>query len=178
MTKNDIRKISKSIIIKEKPNKDLIISEKVFSLDEYKLSKSIFVYLSTENEVSTSTIIEQAFRDNKKVYVPVTTDIMTLVRVYPKTKYRAGFLGIKEPETPYDVAQNATIDFTIVPMVAADRRLNRLGHGRGFYDKWLNKNSTFKVGLCFFERVFDEIPIELHDIKMDMVITEKETYKY
>jgi 5-formyltetrahydrofolate cyclo-ligase len=68
------------------------------------------------------------------------------------------------------------IDLIIVPGLAFDRELNRLGFGRGFYDRYLSGCSAFKVGICYDAQIAekDEIPIDCYDVKMDMVITEKE----
>jgi 5-formyltetrahydrofolate cyclo-ligase len=59
-------------------------------------------------------------------------------------------------------------------MAAADKRGNRLGYGKGFYDRFLLQTTALKVGFVFDEFLFDEIPVEEFDVKLDVIITEEE----
>jgi 5-formyltetrahydrofolate cyclo-ligase len=59
-------------------------------------------------------------------------------------------------------------------LAAADRKCNRLGYGKGFYDRFLKKTKAKKVGLVFSDFLFDEIPTEEFDEKLDVIITEEE----
>jgi 5-formyltetrahydrofolate cyclo-ligase len=62
-----------------------------------------------------------------------------------------------------------------VPGIAFDRQLNRLGRGKGYYDRLLaNYPSTPVIGLCFQFQLFNHIPVEAHDRKMNQVITDEE----
>lgn len=62
----------------------------------------------------------------------------------------------------------------IIPMAAADRSGNRLGYGKGFYDRFLSESNAFKAGLVFSDFIFSEIPTESFDEKLDAIITENE----
>ena len=66
------------------------------------------------------------------------------------------------------------IDLTIVPGVAFDRQHNRLGRGKGFYDRLLSTLDVPKIGICYDFQLKDQIPAEPFDRKMDLIITEKE----
>ena len=70
------------------------------------------------------------------------------------------------------------IDLIIVPGVAFDRRGGRTGHGKGYYDKLLEhaRLDTPLVALAFECQMFDEIPMQEHDVFMDKVVTEKASY--
>jgi len=72
------------------------------------------------------------------------------------------------------------IDLVIVPGVVFDKNLNRIGFGKGYYDKILNrlKPSAKKVALAHDFQVLEDIPAEEHDVKMDMIITEKNIYPF
>jgi 5-formyltetrahydrofolate cyclo-ligase len=61
----------------------------------------------------------------------------------------------------------------IVPLLAADKNFNRLGYGKGFYDRFLEKEEATRVGLLFDEFIFDSIPVEDFDEKLDILISEK-----
>ncbi|MDE6142896.1 MAG: 5-formyltetrahydrofolate cyclo-ligase, partial [Muribaculaceae bacterium] len=61
------------------------------------------------------------------------------------------------------------------PAVAYDRKGNRLGRGKGFYDRLLQTTSATKIGVGYEFQLVDEIPVEPHDVGMDMVITQHST---
>ena len=69
------------------------------------------------------------------------------------------------------------IELIIVPAVAFDRNGNRLGRGKGFYDRLLQTTSATKIGVGYDFQLIEEIPAEPHDIPMDMVITQKHYIK-
>ena len=81
--------------------------------------------------------------------------------------------GIAEPIS----AKKIYPDIIFVPLVAYDDDLNRLGYGGGFYDRYLEKVSKikkiFKIGLGFSYQEIKKIPINKHDKKLDLIITEK-----
>lgn len=68
------------------------------------------------------------------------------------------------------------IDLFIIPGVAFDKNGNRLGRGRGFYDKLLAGKNTVKIGLAFEKQIVDTVPRTDHDIQMDFVVTERGVY--
>jgi 5-formyltetrahydrofolate cyclo-ligase len=61
-----------------------------------------------------------------------------------------------------------------VPGIAFDRKMNRLGRGKGYYDRFLSKISAPKIGICFDFQLLDKIPAESTDIKMDYIVSENE----
>ena len=65
----------------------------------------------------------------------------------------------------------------IIPGLGFDHRGNRLGRGKGYYDRFLNNNDVVKIGICFHEQLVDEIPIEKYDVLMDYIITDKVVLK-
>ena len=100
------------------------------------------------------------------------------VAVVPYTgpeSVQTGAFGIIEPiVTPQSVSIEREIDLIIVPGVAFDRQLNRMGRGRGFYDRLLSTLSVPKIGIGYSFQLLDQIPVEEFDKKMDLVITERE----
>ena len=82
----------------------------------------------------------------------------------------------REPRQCGDRADRGSrprLDLIIVPAVAFDRRGNRLGRGKGFYDRLLQKAKCPKIGIAYHFQLLDEIPAEPHDIPMDKIITEQ-----
>ena len=152
----------------EKMQKNLI------SLPLFRDASSVFVYMSTANEPDTSLVIKEALKNGKKVYVPkcIGKGIMVAVKVDEKTVFKAGYMNIPEPENAV-AEENVQIDLAVLPCVSADLKGNRLGHGAGFYDRFLENTSSAKVCFCFGKLISPEIPTEEHDIKTDVLITEK-----
>ena len=84
-----------------------------------------------------------------------------------------GSFGIPEPDADLPIVTVADIDVMLVPGVAFDVCGNRLGYGKGFYDRLLSSNVKLPllVGISFDETLYDELPAETHDIKMDYIVT-------
>ncbi len=79
---------------------------------------------------------------------------------------------IKEPIGHKEVKP----DIIICPLIAFDKHKNRLGYGKGYYDKFLNNNNVTKIATAFSVQEAEQIPYENHDIKMDLIITEKDIF--
>lgn len=175
--KNELRRKIRSI----KPDDEYVngaskqITDKLLELDVFKHAESIFCYLSTEKEVCTDEIIEHALKD-KKVYVPKCVDEhnMIAIRYRKGDELETGRYGIPEPVN--DEKQETDFDVIIVPCLAAGKDLARLGHGKGYYDRFLKNSKAFKICLCLDKLICNDIPMGPDDVYMDMVITENETY--
>lgn len=150
------------------------IFNKVINLDQYKKADSIFIYLSTDREVNTDKIIKDAFQNGKRVFVPVTKDIIYLTEITESTIYINGKFGIREPA----VFKKADIepDIAIIPLVGFDKDRNRIGQGKGYYDRYLKEYSGIKIALAFSVQQTIKVITEKCDIKMDMIITEENIY--
>lgn len=150
-------------------------SEKIASLflscPEYKKAKALCVYMSSFGEAETSFIISHSLKDGKKLCVPVSQADGTLRLSLYDGKFKKGLYGIPEPEVPVFVDFSFP-DLIVIPGLAFDKSGNRLGFGKGYYDRFLSQSSGKKAGLCYFFQLVDKIPSEPHDMKMDMVITE------
>lgn len=150
-----------------------IITKKLFDLEEYELANSIFVYLSTDKEVDTYPVVERAFKDGKRVFVPVTREEMRLAEIFPITPLVKGKYGIKEPKNTE--ISDFVPEIAIIPLVGFDIDKNRLGQGKGYYDRFLRTFSGKKIALAFSIQKLEGIITDSNDIKMDMIITEEET---
>lgn len=150
------------------------IQENLIRLPLFREASSVFVYMSTENEPDTSLVIKEALKERKKVYVPkcISKGVMVAVRIDETTVFKSGYMNLPEPENVI-AEENIKIDLAVLPCVSADFKGNRLGHGAGFYDRFLEKNKSARVCFCFEKLVSPEIPTEEHDIKADVLITEK-----
>ena len=176
MTKDELRKllIKKRKEIIDKKELSTRIVNKVLELDIYKEAKVIALYKSMKDEVDTNSLINESLKE-KVVLLPRTiNNEMYFVIINQDTLYEKSNIGVLEP---IGKRYNDKIDLIIVPGIAFDNDLNRIGFGKGYYDKYLSHQDIYKIGICFDEQIVDYIPTLDHDIKMDMIITEKKLIK-
>ena len=149
-----------------------VITEKIKALPEIKEAHTILCYYSLPDEVDTHAFVEELRTTGKTVLLPkVTGDgIMELRRYDGKDSMHIGAYGIMEPVgslfTNYE-----DIDVALIPGVAFDKGGNRLGRGKGFYDRILpSLKNARKIGVCFPFQYIASVPAEKHDIPVDQVI--------
>ncbi|MBQ9409930.1 MAG: 5-formyltetrahydrofolate cyclo-ligase [Clostridia bacterium] len=144
----------------------------LFSLPEWQSAKRIFIYVSVDPEPDTRRIIDCALREGKQFAVP---------KVYGKGRMlahcisdlallRPGAMGIPEPPEQSPVMKKP--DLIVLPCLACDRSNNRLGHGGGYYDRYLSAHPYFSICLCPDECLFDSIPHDDNDVRPDMILTQ------
>ncbi|NLL56182.1 MAG: 5-formyltetrahydrofolate cyclo-ligase [Clostridiales bacterium] len=150
-----------------------IIAKKILSLENYLQAKSIMVYLALPKEVDTKLILADAFNKKETICVPVTKEKLHLVKIDKETELKKGKFNVLEPGYGDEIDD---VDIAIIPMVAFDAKCNRLGHGKGYFDKFLQDKKCFKIGIAFEKQKFFRLSIMPNDIKMDMVVTEKKIY--
>ena len=139
----------------------------------FRAASIILLYHSLPDEVHTHDFIRK-WSTKKKILLPVVIGNDLELRVYTSPADLAiGAYGIEEP-TGALFTDYATIDLVIVPGVAFDRDGNRLGRGKGYYDRLLPRiPSAYKVGICFPFQIVEEVPAEPFDIRMDEIITQQ-----
>lgn len=159
----------------EKRNqKSKIIKEKLFKTPVFKKAKIVMFYLSHSGEVDTKEMIKSAIEQGKIVAVPVTNRKKKSIvpcRIGLKTKLKKGLYGILEPAKRFYLPVEK-IDLVIVPGVAFDKRGNRLGRGRGYYDRFLKLLSqhTSRIGLAFDFQILPFLPVKPHDLSVEKTI--------
>jgi 5-formyltetrahydrofolate cyclo-ligase len=120
-------------------------------------------------------ILESFYKKN--IVVPISNkkdNTLTLSHLKSWEELSLGSYGILEPRTEKIRKTNVEdIDLIIVPGVAFDEKGNRLGHGKGFYDRLLKKTKATVIGLAFEFQILENIPTDKNDVPVDMIITEK-----
>ncbi len=176
--KNQIRKQNKEkrrAMSKDEAREKSSAAARAFTeWDIYKNSKQIMVYLPLGNETDTKDVVLAAFRDGKRLVLPVTdakTGIITPCIYEKDTKLIKGAFSVSEPASivPADMSKT---DVVLVPGIAFDKSGNRVGFGKGCYDRLLKDATAIKVGYCYDFQVCDEIPACEYDVKMDFLVTE------
>lgn len=160
-----------------------IINKKIINSKEFKNANCIGIYYPIGSEVQTFDIIRESLIMNKQIGLPrvINSEIIKFYLILEKS------LGqIKLTKEKYGVMINSdsnvdleAIDLLLIPGVAFDKKCNRIGYGKGFYDKYIQTtNPAKKIGLAFQKQIVEQIPINKHDKKLDLIVTEKNNYYY
>ena len=135
----------------------------------------IALYYALPGEVQTADFVER-WHGRKRILLPIVQGDDLVLRPYAGSEsLHKGAYDIWEPSL--DDRTEATVpkpDLIIVPGIAFDRRLNRLGRGRGYYDRLLSDLTLPCIGLAFSFQLFDQIPVDTHDRRMTAVVTDRE----
>ncbi len=168
-------------------NKDelsCLIVDHFLALPEYAAAGTVLFYIDVRSEVRTRQALPQALETGKRIVVPYCVDgELELFHLQSMDELSIGMYKILEPRAELrSIAVKNTpvseLDLIMVPGVAFDRRGARTGHGKGYYDKLLEHASptTPLVALAFECQIFEEIPMQEHDVFMDKIVTEKAIY--
>lgn len=140
---------------------------------EFGRAGCVALYCALDDEPPTREVLE-GWRAGRRLVVPrVEGDRMRFYDYDPATLRRGAF-GIEEPGPAARPCDPSEIDLVVVPGVAFTAAGDRLGRGKGFYDRYLSQPGVraVKVGVCFAHQLVAELPAEPHDIRMDHVYTD------
>lgn len=141
----------------------------------FMLAERILMYHSLSDELSTREFIDR-WSDRKKFYLPRVNGVNLEILPYNKSKLHLGAFNIEEPDGD-DTADFSEIEMVIVPAVAYDRRGNRVGRGKGYYDRLLRDTKAVTMGVVYECQLYDEIDTEEFDVPVQYVITDKRVIK-
>lgn len=166
----------------QRTDKSRIIKNRLLSLSKFTNAEIIMCYVDFRSEVKTREFIREAVNIGKKIAVPIIIReagsidrLMVSLVENIDTDLEKGYFGISEPKRELMRLINpGEIDLAVIPGVAFDLQKHRMGYGKGFYDRFLTKVRTdcTKIGICFDIQLFENMPHEIHDIQMNMIITE------
>ncbi|MDR2633414.1 MAG: 5-formyltetrahydrofolate cyclo-ligase [Treponema sp.] len=155
----------------------LQLASRIRSLPLWSAQETLLFYLSMNLEIDTEPLLERAFLDKKRVFVPkVAGEDLHFFRIYTLSgPWHYGAFSIREPQTdkPEDLLKPEDFPaLIIVPGVAFTKAGERMGHGRGYYDRFfesLDKQgvSYATLGICMEAQIVPEVPTEPWDKKMD-----------
>ena len=178
------KKIRKEILEKlhninkeQKKKRVKALKEKLFSLNEFKKAKCVMFYVSKHYEVDTHGMIDESIVMGKKVVVPITLKEEKTLKLSElrnrEKELIEGHYGIHQPgEEHIKVVSLKDVDLMVVPGIAFDKHGHRLGHGGGYFDRFLHKAppALFTVGLAFDFQMVDELPRYDTDIPLHRII--------
>jgi 5-formyltetrahydrofolate cyclo-ligase len=158
----------------------LQIQGRLLESREFQTAATVALYSPVLNEVFTEQVFHEALAGGKLVAYPrVRGNELEFVQVLDPSDLRQGTFGVLEP-VGMRIVSPESIDLAVVPGVAFDRAGHRLGYGKGFYDRGLHGSRCpgFLAGLCFEQQLVDRLPAEEHDVRMDILFTEKGRYDF
>lgn len=173
MQKKELRKLIRQRkaehTAEEKAEMSARICRQVLTDPHWAKANNVFLYHALTDEVDTTMLIDAAMHEGKTVLLPVIDGDDLRLKIHTGAT-QTGSYSIQEP-----IGEEFTcykeIALAIVPGMAFDKKGNRLGRGRGFYDRTLPKLAeAYKIGLCFPFQLLESIPSEAYDIKMDAVL--------
>ena len=150
------------------------ITRQVLTLPFWDQAKTVMAYWSMPEEPDTRELMETTLREGKTLLLPRCLDAgrMIALPVRNLESLKPGTLGIPEPEEKKDGEEIPEPDLILVPCMTAAMNGVRLGHGAGYYDRFLAEHSGKTVCLCFRALMRADLPAEDTDISVDLVITD------
>ena len=166
--RKDMKSKRLALSLGEVKNLSLAVTKNLFSLDFIKKKQNFFIYNSIKNEVDTAEIISTLLKKNKTIAYPLISGLDLTPALPLDNEYRLDNFGCKTPKN-YSVMTN--IDVAIIPLVACDENKNRIGYGKGYYDRFLKGKNCIKIGLAYDFQVLKSITPNSWDIPLDIIIT-------
>lgn len=187
MTKKELRQHLRSILEQFSPKelhaRSVLACQHLIDTPEYDQAEIIMIFLSLPTEVDTTPLALQAWRDHKRVLAPkvsweqrrmLPTEIRSLSDDVSESP-----MGIREPAQGMPIPVG-NIDLVIVPGLGFDGLGNRVGRGRGFYDRFLAHRDWkgAACGLALHEQVVNQVPTRDHDMKVDLLATDQQVHRF
>ena len=151
-----------------------IITKKALMLDIIKDNSDFMIYRSFGNEVRTDGIIKALLGMGKRVAFPITVGDDMIAAIPESDSFRRDRFGIEIPEK-YTVMDKPQVIF--VPLIACDGDRNRIGFGKGYYDRYLSRVNGFKIGICYDFQIVSHIEKMPWDVPLDIILSEKNVIK-
>lgn len=181
--RNKLRAVLAAIPPEEMAQRSARAASILFSTPEYRSAETMMVYLSLPREVDTTAIVVRAWQDGKRVVAPqVLWESHQMIPIEIRSlddDVADGPMGIREPVRG-EPAPIETIDLVIVPGLAFDPFGNRVGRGRGFYDRFLSRREFRGVscGMALEEQIVHFIETDARDIRMKMIVTDRQVRRF
>ena len=177
MKKEDIRAQVRARKMMLDDDERLAAAERVFDalsgMAAFTMADRVLIYNSLPDELSTREFISR-WEGRKHFYLPRVNGLDLDILPYSRTHTHLGAFHIEEPDGD-DTADVAEMDLIIVPAVAYYRSGNRVGRGKGFYDRLLSRAKALTVGVCYDFQLLDEdeIETESHDVPVNFIIADR-----
>lgn len=151
-----------------------IIMEKIEKLPTFQYSNTILIYYSLPDEVFTEKFLNKWY-NKKRILLPVVDGENLLLKVYNPTDISSGYQSIFEP-TNTAIIDPSEVELAIIPGVGFDSNCNRMGRGKGFYDRLIPHLNCPLIGIGYSFQIVESIPTEPFDRALNQVVTEISTF--
>ena len=172
--RQETRRISGSLTPEYRRAASREITRRILALSSWARAKTVMAYWSLPEEPDTRELMETALREGKTLLLPRCLDAgrMAALPVKDLAGVKHGTLGIPEPEMTADGTEIPEPDLILVPCMAAAPNGVRLGHGAGYYDRFLAGHTGRTICLCFRALLRGDLPTEGTDIITDLVVSD------
>ena len=159
---------------------DALLLERFLALPQLDDARSVLLYYGIGGEPDTSRLFEPLEARGKLIALPCCLPGGQMeARQYSGPGHLvSGPYGIPQPDETCPVVEPGTLSLILVPAVCCDKKGGRLGHGGGYYDRYLPRTRAVTVCLCRNVLLQQRVPTELHDVSMDMVLTETDCLSF
>lgn len=173
MNKDEIRRHVRNckalLIERERLEAADSVFDRLERLAAFVMADNVLMYNSLPDELSTKRFLDK-WSGRKHFYLPRVNGVDLDIIPYDRTRMHLGAFRIEEPDGD-SIPDVSSIDLVIVPAVAYDRRGNRVGRGKGYYDRLLSRMKAFTIGVGYDFQLVETIAIDPHDRPVDIVIT-------
>lgn len=168
--RKQIRELKRSYSLEDKRNMSVSVWEQVEADERFQAAKTVLAYWSMDDEVYTHDFVCKWARE-KTMLLPCVRGEELDIRYFDGVENMCPGEGFAIPEPVGELFTDwEQIDVILVPGVAFDVVCNRLGRGKGYYDKILRQTEAYKLGVCFDFQFIASVPVEAHDVRMNRVI--------
>lgn len=175
--RSDVRASLQQIGYSEYKERSMAIGRLLFQEPSIIEGKTIAVTMSNRPEVDTTMIIEELWRQGKRVCVPKCTPKTREMAFYEIDGFfqtERSYMDILEPiEEMTELVSKDEIDVIIVPGIVFDPKGYRIGYGGGYYDRFIPGFNGELISIAFEEQVIEQVPYECHDIPVHSIVTDK-----
>ena len=172
MTKDEIRtriRARKALLDNaERQCAAMDVFDTLSNLAAFMMADKVLLYNSLPDELATREFFH-LLPSQKRYFLPRVNGLELEILPYRSTKMHLGAFRIEEPDGD-DVVDPSEMDLIVVPAVAYDRRGNRIGRGKGYYDRLLSGIRATTVGVCYDFQMVEDFEADIHDVPVDYVI--------
>jgi len=178
--RQQMRKLRQNLSSEQQQLAATQLGEIMATLDVFKACKRFACYLANDGEIDPLCLIHDAMTQHKHCYLPILgkNDVMRFARYFPGCDTHLNRYGIDEPITE-DILSAGELDLILLPLVAFDLRGNRLGRGKGYYDRTLAQIEApkpFLMGLAHTFQQVDNLPHDEWDIALNALCTDQQYF--
>lgn len=172
--RQELKSRVKNLSVKQRADASIRACTLLREQKKWKEARNVFFYAATPDEISLLTIIQEGLASQKNILLPryiSTTGEYEAAQITSLEDCTPRKFGILEPGEKCPIFPLNQLDLLLVPGVGFDPLGNRLGKGRGFYDRLLVHAVGFKCGVAFDEQIVSKVPAAPHDIRMNCILT-------